>query len=48
VGWVAGARLTSATSAGRGSGSLASATMTYDQLEDAIHEVQGRTDHPSA
>jgi NAD(P)H-dependent flavin oxidoreductase YrpB (nitropropane dioxygenase family) len=48
MGWVAGARLTSATSAAGGLGILASATMTYDQLEDAIHEVQGRTDHLSA
>ena len=46
MGWVAGARLTSATSAAGGLGILASATMTYDQLEDAIHEVQGRTDRP--
>ena len=46
MGWVAGARLTSATSAAGGLGILASATMTYDQLEDAIHEVQGRTDQP--
>ena len=46
MGWVAGARLTSATSAAGGLGIFASATMTYDQLEDAIHEVQGRTDRP--
>ncbi len=46
MGWVAGARLTSATSAAGALGILASATMTYDQLEDAIHEVQGRTDQP--
>ena len=46
MGWVAGARLTSATSAAGGLGILASATMTYEQLQDAIHEVQGRTDRP--
>jgi NAD(P)H-dependent flavin oxidoreductase YrpB (nitropropane dioxygenase family) len=46
MGWVAGARLTSATSAAGGLGILASATMTYDQLTTAIHEVQGRTDKP--
>src|SRR3989441_10915132 len=46
MGWVAGARLTSATSAAGALGILASATMTYEQLENAIHEVQGRTDEP--
>lgn len=46
MGWVAGARLTSATSAAGGLGILASATMTYDQLVTAIHEVKERTDHP--
>jgi NAD(P)H-dependent flavin oxidoreductase YrpB (nitropropane dioxygenase family) len=46
MGWVAGARLTSATSAAGGLGVLASATMTYDELAKAIHEVQERTDKP--
>jgi NAD(P)H-dependent flavin oxidoreductase YrpB (nitropropane dioxygenase family) len=46
MGWVAGARLTSATSAAGGLGILASATMTYDQLVTAVHEVQSRTDQP--
>ena len=46
MGWVAGARLTSATSAAGGLGILASATMTYDQLVAAVHEVQSRTDQP--
>jgi NAD(P)H-dependent flavin oxidoreductase YrpB (nitropropane dioxygenase family) len=46
MGWVAGARLTSATSAAGGLGILASATMTYDELAKAIHEVQERTDNP--
>ncbi|MGZ4760583.1 MAG: NAD(P)H-dependent flavin oxidoreductase [Acidimicrobiales bacterium] len=44
MGWVAGARLTSATSAAGGLGILASATMTYDQLRTAIGEVKDRTD----
>jgi NAD(P)H-dependent flavin oxidoreductase YrpB (nitropropane dioxygenase family) len=46
MGWVAGARLTSATSAAGGLGILASATMTLPQLRDAIHEVKERTDRP--
>jgi NAD(P)H-dependent flavin oxidoreductase YrpB (nitropropane dioxygenase family) len=46
MGWVAGARLTSATSAAGGLGILASATMTYDQLVAAVHEVKSRTDQP--
>jgi NAD(P)H-dependent flavin oxidoreductase YrpB (nitropropane dioxygenase family) len=46
MGWVAGARLTSATSAAGGLGILASATMTFDQLVDAVHEVKERTDRP--
>jgi NAD(P)H-dependent flavin oxidoreductase YrpB (nitropropane dioxygenase family) len=46
MGWVSGARLTAATSAAGGMGILASATMTLDELERAIHEVKGRTDKP--
>jgi NAD(P)H-dependent flavin oxidoreductase YrpB (nitropropane dioxygenase family) len=46
MGWVAGARLTSATSAAGGLGILASATMTYDELARAIGEVKDRTDKP--
>ena len=46
MGWVAGARLTSATSAAGGLGILASATMTYDELRKAVHEVKDRTDRP--
>jgi len=46
MGWVAGARLTSATSAAGGLGILASATMTYDELKKAVHEVKDRTDAP--
>jgi NAD(P)H-dependent flavin oxidoreductase YrpB (nitropropane dioxygenase family) len=46
MGWVAGARLTAATSAAGGLGILASATMTYEQLEESIAEVRGRTTNP--
>jgi NAD(P)H-dependent flavin oxidoreductase YrpB (nitropropane dioxygenase family) len=46
MGWVAGPRLASATSAAGGLGILASATMTFDQLRDAIAEVKERTPHP--
>ncbi|MCC6648853.1 MAG: nitronate monooxygenase [Polyangiaceae bacterium] len=46
MGWVAGARLTSATSEAGGLGILASATMTYPELETAIREVKSRTDRP--
>jgi NAD(P)H-dependent flavin oxidoreductase YrpB (nitropropane dioxygenase family) len=46
MGWVAGARLTSATSAAGGLGILASATMSLPQLRDAIHAVKARTDRP--
>jgi NAD(P)H-dependent flavin oxidoreductase YrpB (nitropropane dioxygenase family) len=46
MGWVAGARLTAATSAAGGLGILASATMTYDQLAVAIREVRERTGNP--
>jgi NAD(P)H-dependent flavin oxidoreductase YrpB (nitropropane dioxygenase family) len=46
MGWVAGARLTSATSAAGGLGILASATMTFDELAQAVGEVKERTDAP--
>jgi NAD(P)H-dependent flavin oxidoreductase YrpB (nitropropane dioxygenase family) len=46
MGWVSGARLTSATSNAGGLGILASATMTYDELEAAIRETKSRTDKP--
>src|ERR1700742_1890875 len=46
MGWVAGARLTAATSAAGGLGILASATMTLDQLRAAIHSMKDRTDRP--
>ena len=46
MGWVAGPRLVSATANAGALGILASATMTYDQLEAAIREVKARTDRP--
>ena len=46
MGWVSGARLTAATSAAGGLGILAAATMTLDELEDAIRAVRERTDRP--
>lgn len=46
MGWVSGARLTAATSAAGGLGILASATMTYAELEKAIRDVRERTDRP--
>ena len=46
MGWVAGPSLTSATSNAGGLGILASATMSYDELVQAIAEVKSRTDKP--
>jgi NAD(P)H-dependent flavin oxidoreductase YrpB (nitropropane dioxygenase family) len=46
MGWVAGPRLVSATANARALGILASATMTYDQLEAAVREVKSRTERP--
>lgn len=46
MGWVAGARLTAATSAAGGLGILASATMSYEQLEEAVRDVKSRTAKP--
>lgn len=46
MGWVSGVSLTSATSAAGGLGILAAATMTYEQLRDAIAEVKERTQNP--
>ncbi len=46
MGWVAGPRLVSATANAGALGILASATMTLEELERAIVEVQGRTDQP--
>ena len=46
MGWVSGARLVSGTANAGGLGILASATMSYEELEKAIVEVKGRTDAP--
>ena len=46
MGYVAGARLTTATSAAGAFGILASATMGFAELERAIGEVKERTDKP--
>jgi NAD(P)H-dependent flavin oxidoreductase YrpB (nitropropane dioxygenase family) len=46
MGWVAGARLVSATSNAGGLGILASATMTIDELATAVRKVKSATDRP--
>jgi NAD(P)H-dependent flavin oxidoreductase YrpB (nitropropane dioxygenase family) len=46
MGWVSGPRLVTGTAEAGGLGILASATMTYDELERAIVEVKERTDQP--
>jgi len=46
MGWVAGPRLVSGTANAGGLGILASATMSYDELERAILEVKDRTEQP--
>jgi NAD(P)H-dependent flavin oxidoreductase YrpB (nitropropane dioxygenase family) len=46
MGWVAGPRLVTATAQAGGLGILASATMSFAELEKAIHEVKERTDRP--
>lgn len=46
MGWVAGPRLVSATAAAGGLGILASATMSFGELESAIAEVKRRTGEP--
>jgi NAD(P)H-dependent flavin oxidoreductase YrpB (nitropropane dioxygenase family) len=46
MGWVAGPRLVSATAEAGALGILASATMTFDELERSILEVKARTDRP--
>ena len=46
MGWVSGPRLVSGTANAGGLGILASATMSYEELEAAIVEVKGRTDQP--
>ncbi|MFZ0834871.1 MAG: (3aS,4S,5R,7aS)-5-hydroxy-7a-methyl-1-oxo-octahydro-1H-indene-4-carboxyl-CoA dehydrogenase [Mycobacterium sp.] len=46
MGWVAGARLVSATANAGGLGILASATMTLDELAEAVRKVKAATDRP--
>ena len=46
MGWVAGPRLVSGTANAGGLGILASATMTFEELEKAILEVKERTSAP--
>src|SRR5437867_8702213 len=46
MGWVAGPRLTQATSNAGGLGILAGATLTPEQFTPAIREVKERTDRP--
>jgi NAD(P)H-dependent flavin oxidoreductase YrpB (nitropropane dioxygenase family) len=46
MGWVAGPRLTAATSNAGGLGIIAAGTMTYDELVGAIRETKERTDKP--
>lgn len=46
MGWVSGPRLVSGTANAGGLGILASATMSFAELEQAIVEVKGRTDQP--
>ena len=46
MGWVAGARLASATSNAGGLGILASATMDLAQLREAVRETKSRTESP--
>ncbi|KRB74042.1 2-nitropropane dioxygenase [Nocardioides sp. Root190] len=46
MGWVSGPRLVAGTADAGGLGILASATMTFEELEKAIVEVKGRTDKP--
>lgn len=46
MGWVAGARLVSATANAGGLGILASATMTLDELAAAVRKVKAATDRP--
>ncbi len=46
MGWVAGPRLVAATANAGALGILASATMTVDELREAVAEVKARTDAP--
>jgi NAD(P)H-dependent flavin oxidoreductase YrpB (nitropropane dioxygenase family) len=46
MGWVAGARLTAATAEAGGLGIIASATMDFPQLRQAVADVKRRTNNP--
>jgi NAD(P)H-dependent flavin oxidoreductase YrpB (nitropropane dioxygenase family) len=46
MGWVANARLTAATSAAGGLGILGSATMSLEELERSLDQIQAATDRP--
>ncbi|MFD4367370.1 (3aS,4S,5R,7aS)-5-hydroxy-7a-methyl-1-oxo-octahydro-1H-indene-4-carboxyl-CoA dehydrogenase [Rhodococcus sp. NPDC058521] len=46
MGWVSGPRLTAATANAGGLGILASATMTYEELEAAVAKTKSLTDKP--
>lgn len=46
MGWVSGASLTAATSEAGGLGILAAATMTFEELADAIAKLKDRTSKP--
>jgi NAD(P)H-dependent flavin oxidoreductase YrpB (nitropropane dioxygenase family) len=46
MGWVAGANLTAATANAGGLGILASATLDFKELADAIAKLKSRTDRP--
>ena len=46
MGWVSTPRLTAATSNAGGIGILASATMTFDEMQAAVAHIQGATEHP--
>ena len=46
MGWVAGPRLTAATSSAGGLGILAAATLSFDEMVDAVEEVRRYTETP--
>ncbi len=46
MGWVAGPKLVAATANAGALGILASATMTYDEMDAAVDEVRSRTEEP--
>ncbi len=46
MGWVAGPSLVSGTANAGGLGILAAATMTLDEMAEAIVEIRRRTDRP--